>query len=202
MHEQEIRSAINLLRIKTSKLIRNLSIEEYEKESLLVSKSILEWDIFKNAKTVAAFFPTRAEANIQPVLQNIIDSKTLLLPRVLPDHQLEFVQINNLERDLRAATFGLMEPQLTLGAWIGQVPDLFLVPGVVFGAQGERIGHGGGYFDRFLPKFPNSTLAGIALSCQFHTEIVPILPHDVRMSYIVSPTGIYYTRSRLEINCR
>ena len=183
----------NRLRHRMQTLLRGLSLDAYRDESTEVVRQLASWDVLRNAKIVAAFHPSRTEPQIQTLLQSIANTKTLLLPRVLSAGQMELVQVQDIHRDLHLATFGLMEPRLYLRPWTGHSPEVVLVPGIVFGRYGERIGHGGGYYDRFLAKHPNSLKVGIALSCQILNREVPQLPHDMRMSYIVSPIGIIPT---------
>lgn len=193
MKPEEITAQIIRLRQQGVKNLRELSLDTYRLESAQIVQHFAGWELLRNAKIVAAFFPTRTEPQIQPLLQGLANTRTLLLPRVLPHHQLEFVEIHDIHTELRPATFGLMEPHLHSQAWAGDPPDVILVPGIVYGKYGERIGHGGGYFDRFLPKIPHAVRVGVALNCQFLQRELAIHPHDVRMSYIVSPTGIHPT---------
>lgn len=173
--------------------LRALTLDAYHIEATEIIKSLAAWEPLRQAKIVAAFHPSRTEPQIQTLLQGLANTKTLLLPRVIPGNQMEVVQVNDIVRDVHLATFGLMEPRLALKAWTGAAPDVVLVPGVVFGKFGERIGHGGGYYDRFLAKYPKCIKIGVAMSCQIYNHEIPQLPHDVRMSYIVSPIGIHPT---------
>lgn len=62
--------------------------------------------------------------------------------------------------------------------------DLLIVPGVVFDRYGYRIGFGGGYYDRFLTDFKNSTVSLVS-----HLQLIeqlPIEPHDLAVHYIVT----------------
>ena len=151
------------------------------------------WEPLQKAKIVAGFHPSRNEPQIQTLLQSVANTRTLVLPRVLPQGQMEFVHVADIHSELHSGSFGLMEPRLAARAYVGPNIELFFVPGIAFGKYGERIGHGGGYYDRFLAKFPQAIKVGLALSCQILNHEVPQLPHDIRMSYIVSPTGIIPT---------
>lgn len=181
------------LRRHMQTLLRTLPLDSYQRESTEIVRALASWEPLQQAKVVAAFYPSRTEPQIQTLLQSLSSSRVLLLPRVIPGNQMEMVQVMDPERDVHLATFGLMEPRLALKAWVGGAPDVILIPGVLFGKFGERIGHGGGYYDRFLSKYPNSLKVGVAMACQIHQRELPQAPHDVRMSYIVSPIGILPT---------
>ena len=80
-------------------------------------------------------------------------------------------------------------------------PDTVLIPVVGFDAQGYRLGHGGGYFDRTLATLarPPRTIA-IAYEMLFVETIHP-RPHDVPMDYVVTERGVYERRGgRLEFS--
>lgn len=193
LEPSEIQVESARLRRHMQALLRVLPLDSFRTESNEIIKLLAEWEPLRSARVVAAFYPSRNEPQIQPLLHSLAISRVLLLPRVIPGNQMEMVQVNDPDRDVHLATFGLMEPRLALKAWTGAAPDVILIPGVVFGKFGERIGHGGGYYDRYLAKCPKSARIGVAMSCQIHQRELPQAPHDVRMSYIVSPIGIFPT---------
>ena len=69
-------------------------------------------------------------------------------------------------------------------------PDVLFVPVVGFATNGARLGQGGGHYDRWLAANPGTTAIGLAWDTQLVDEL-PIEPHDVPLSAIVTPTRIY-----------
>ncbi|MCF0205812.1 MAG: 5-formyltetrahydrofolate cyclo-ligase, partial [Bacteroidales bacterium] len=63
--------------------------------------------------------------------------------------------------------------------------DLIIVPGVAFDRNGNRLGRGRGYYDRFLCKYPKVEKIGICFDFQLLEEI-PTEPTDIRMDKVVS----------------
>ncbi len=64
--------------------------------------------------------------------------------------------------------------------------DVAIVPGVGFAADGQRLGQGGGWYDRFLPQLrSDATVIGIAFEVQV-VESLPVEPHDVRVDCVVT----------------
>ena len=64
--------------------------------------------------------------------------------------------------------------------------DLVLVPGVAFDREGRRLGHGQGYFDRFLARLPKDTpTVGVAFPCQLFDRL-PIAAHDHAVSAVLT----------------
>ena len=68
--------------------------------------------------------------------------------------------------------------------------DLVIVPLVAFDENGNRIGHGGGYYDRFLKKYPRAKKIGLAYELQKIDE-VPAEPHDVPLDAVITEAQVY-----------
>lgn len=177
------------IRHLTALKLRAMTALQVQQESQKIEELILQWPVYQQAQVVAGFFPTTGEPQIKALLSHAMTHKKLLLPKVLGNGLMEFHPIYTFDA-LRPGAFGLMEPAVNAQPWLGEAPDLILVPGMAFNAQGERIGKGGGYYDRYLAKTPESVFVGLGFSLQMLAGTIPQHPHDVRMNYIVSPMEI------------
>jgi 5-formyltetrahydrofolate cyclo-ligase len=64
--------------------------------------------------------------------------------------------------------------------------DVVIVPGTAFTRDGDRLGQGGGWYDRFLRSVrPDCVTIGVAFAPQVMTEL-PVEPHDVRLDHVVT----------------
>lgn len=174
------------LRKQVQEAIRKMSTEQRTLESASIVAQLRAHPALQKATRIAAFHPCSTEPAITPWLSDLADQGRLLLPRVLPDRQMEFVLVHNLDQELRTGAFGLREPRPDLPAST-EVPTAFIVPGVVFGPQGERLGHGAGYYDRFLAQHPDALRIGIGFSVQMVDTPIPQAVHDIRMHEVVRP---------------
>lgn len=68
--------------------------------------------------------------------------------------------------------------------------DVIVVPLVAFDLEGNRIGMGGGYYDRFLKRYPKAQKIGLAYEFQKVDEI-PAEPHDIRLNAVVTEKQTY-----------
>jgi len=72
-------------------------------------------------------------------------------------------------------------------------PDVVIVPGVGFTRVGDRLGQGGGWYDRFLAATGEGcTSIGVA----FHTQLLatlPVEPHDVSVEAVVTENGVWWS---------
>ena len=92
--------------------------------------------------------------------------------------------------DLETGHYGIREPKVDRLRVVppGEI-DAVLVPAVAFDRRGYRVGYGGGYYDRFLPKVPQAVRIGAAFACQIVPE-VPIDRYDVQVERIATEEGI------------
>lgn len=88
--------------------------------------------------------------------------------------------------DLTMGSFGIMQPADTAPKL---TPDVLIVPLLAYTARGERLGQGGGHYDRWFAKHPRAVAIGLAWDCQ-ETDSMPTEPHDLRLAAVVTPTRI------------
>lgn len=148
-----------------------------------LSLAILACKEVKCASAVAAFYPMKNEPNILFALETLAKENRLLLPRCVNREEMIFSKVQNLSSDLSQGNFGIFEPRKELPTT--ENISVFLVPGVKFSKGGERYGHGMGYYDRFLSRFPNACKIGICLENQWSEEPLVLQPHDILMDKII-----------------
>lgn len=93
--------------------------------------------------------------------------------------------------ELEIGPFGLMQPP---EASEPATPDVLFVPLVGFTAKGDRLGQGGGHYDRWLAANPDVPAVGLAWDCQ-QVDRLPHEPHDRKLAMIVTPTRAIKTGS-------
>lgn len=175
-----------LMKSASNKATKENPSEAKAKESRWIVQAIQNFEPFRTAKKVAAFYPLPSEPDIRPVLRQLAAEKRLLLPLTRENCQMDFVEIHSLEKDLAEGRFHVKEPKKSLPVYSGEIP-LALVPGTRFSRDGGRHGHGKGYYDRFLVRHPETIKCGIAFSAQVSEKNLERKPHDILMNYIVAP---------------
>jgi len=92
--------------------------------------------------------------------------------------------------ELETGHYGIREPKADQPRVVtpGEI-DAVLVPAVAFDRRGYRVGYGGGYYDRFLPKAPRAARIGAVFACQIVPE-VPTGLYDAKAQRIVTEEGI------------
>lgn len=115
---------------------------------------------------------------------------TLSLPRFATrEARMEFARFRDPfeESDLEIGPLALLQPA---GSAEIVEPDVLFIPLLGFTAQGERLGQGGGHYDRWLAEHPDATAIGLAWDAQL-VEDLPMEEHDVPLAAVVTPTRIY-----------
>ena len=113
----------------------------------------------------------------------------IALPRVTTlDQPMEFRRHTDPyeESDLEAGVWGLRQPRTDAPV---VVPEVLFMPLVGFTAKGDRLGQGGGYYDRYLAAHPQTIAVGMAWDVQEVAEL-PTELHDMRLTAIVTPTRV------------
>ena len=121
-------------------------------------KKVTALPTWEQAQVVALTMSQDDELSTELLIQiALLQNKTVVLPRVLPKRQMEFTTIDQ-DTVYDRHKFGMLEP---VGGRIVSPDeiDFVLVPGLAFTSNGDRIGFGGGYYDRWLP---NTTATKVA----------------------------------------
>ena len=130
-------------------------------------------------------------------LRSLAADKLTVLPRVDPKAKmLRLHRIVDLGRDVGPGHLGIPEPHASCPEVGRDEIDWVLVPGVAFDATGQRLGYGGGFYDRLLPVLRRAVqrVAG-AFEMQV-VEAVPLAPHDCGVDAIVTETRVIDARPR------
>lgn len=145
---------------------------------------------FVAASAIAAYVASQNELNLTPVIQGCWASgKTVLLPRIddFVAHRMVFAELAATDT-LVANRYGLYEPN-TACAISTDIP-VMLVPLVASDVAGNRIGMGGGYYDRYLSQYGEDTVKiGMAYDWQVVSSI-NAEPWDIPLDYLCTPLGV------------
>ena len=138
---------------------------------------------------VSGFWPLDGEIDLRPLL-HALDGRghPIVLPVTPPrGHPLRFARWRPGDA-LVPGRFGTLHP---VGHPTGEdlVPDVLLVPLLAFDARGNRLGYGGGYYDRTLAALPGRLAVGCAFAAQ-EVASVPVEPTDIRLDAVATERGV------------
>lgn len=140
---------------------------------------------WSRAKVVATTMSTSIEISTWPIIRQAWrQHKRVVVPKTKAYNQMSFYQYS-FDTRLKRDRFGIWEPVDNHKINRDQI-DLIVVPGLAFTKSGERLGYGGGYYDRYLRSYGGFTV-GLARSWQIvnHPDW-PVSRWDVKVDKIIS----------------
>lgn len=148
--------------METKETIRRLQLERLLKLSgtwakmaneLELYEALFATSIWQKAHRIGVTISSSIEIDTKPIiLQARLQSKEVYVPRTLPNRQMSFFKLKR-NTVIEKNSFGIYEPQIDAELVQKEELDLLLVPGLAFSLQGDRIGFGGGYYDRYLADY-------------------------------------------------
>ena len=160
------------LRKKIREQKRAMTPEQIETASAKLVEMFLQTELYRDAKTIYGYLPYNQEVRTVPILeQALADGKRVAVPKVYGE-EMKFVYLTDLAQ-VETGYAGIPEP--IADGPIGDDPTaLVLMPGMAFTKAGQRIGYGGGFYDKFLAAEPDHPT--IALCYDF--QMVDQLPTE------------------------
>ena len=143
--------------------LRN-SILNKELKNSLILENILQNKQFKNSRLIGIYVNLPAEVDTTKLIDISLKlGKVVVVPKVINKREMNFYKINSLNDLTCIGRFNIREPKdIKSNIVLPHLIDLFIVPGICFDKNKNRIGYGGGYYDRYLIKCPNAYKIGIS----------------------------------------
>jgi 5-formyltetrahydrofolate cyclo-ligase len=169
---------------------KSLTKSEWQAQSDRICHQLQSFPLFKNAKTILAYFSFRYEPELSPLFTN---PKRWGFPRCI-DRSLVWHSWQ-LGEQLTIGKYKTKEPLHNAPILQSQEVDLILVPAVACDREGYRLGYGGGFYDRMLSQsqWQNKTTIGIVFQFAYLPKL-PVEPWDIRLDYICTETTIQSKR--------
>ena len=162
------------LRLRAEAIRRTLDMGEL---SVLLCQRLAALTAYQTARQVLIYLAMPGEVTVEEVMRlRDSEGKQIYVPRCAPKRRLAIHPYVPGKTPLQTGPFGIQEPDHAL---VPEVEtdrlDMVIVPALLLSETGDRLGYGGGYYDRFLPKLPDACLKIGVLP---DALIVPSLPRD------------------------
>lgn len=165
----------------------NIKQEDAKAFSSLIADKLLSLNSVRNASCIMAYYPFKNEPDLLPFIQRICDSgKSVALPCVTGECEMRPVMFGNDTR-LKTNRYGIPEPVISESCDIVN-PDVIIVPGTAFDIRLNRIGFGGGYYDRYLQN-TNAVKIGVCFDFQV-VDNIDTDEHDIPMDIVITEKRI------------
>ena len=170
-----------------------LSVEKRIAMSERATRLLLDFEPFAQAETVMFFVSFRSEILTELMIRRSMEGgKRVVVPITnLTKRELVASEIRDYDIELAPGAYGILEPA---AEFVRPVPpeeiDFIALPGAAFDRRGNRIGYGGGFYDRFVARLrPDVPLVALAFSRQV-MDSVPVEPHDRPVDFIITENEI------------
>jgi 5-formyltetrahydrofolate cyclo-ligase len=170
-----------------------LPLTRGEALSSKIQARLLECSLYGSASTLVLYCAQENEVRTDRILADAVCSgRRVFFPRVDRKRRLlELVRVSE-PAELTRGEFGIPEPT---GAEIISCAEfdraLICVPGLAFGPSGQRLGRGGGYYDRLIAQAgPATVTAGLAYSFQL-LDALPESAGDQRVQFVITESTVY-----------
>lgn len=150
-----------------------------------IYEQMVTWPVFEAAHSVGFYASIQNEVDTHRLIEYALKrDKRVSVPVTQAQGIMDFQQILSLDA-LQPVRFGLLEPVRNLEQVIApQDLDVVMVPGVAFDRQGNRLGFGSGFYDRYLAHC-SATRVGLTYGFQV-VDRLPADAHDIQMDWLVT----------------
>jgi 5-formyltetrahydrofolate cyclo-ligase len=165
-----------------------LPYEERREKSRKIGGILL--DFLLDYDTVMVYVAKEPEVMTRQMIADLIGRGTRVIVPIIQrhNHTLRLSYLIDLSV-LTVSTFNVPEP---IGNELPADPQdiqATIIPLIGFDRQGNRLGYGAGYYDRFLEQYPGIVKIGVGYACQ-QVDAIPHDQYDIRLDYIVTEEGI------------
>ena len=171
----------NVLKLRKSKSKKSININPSIIYSYLKKKNY-------NLKIIGGYYPSNYEINDLEILNYFFKKGSIIaLPKIKKKSQMEFYKWYQND-PLTINKYGIPEPENTNRVY----PDILFVPLVAFDKKLNRLGYGGGFYDRYIQKISKIkkvVKVGLAFSFQ-KLKTIPVNKHDKKLDIIITEKDI------------
>ena len=139
-------------------------------------------EAYKQAKTIYGYLPYNQEVRTVAMLQRALDAgKRVAVPKCYGE-EMRFIYLDDLSK-VEKGYCGIPEP-IEDGPVAEDQTALVLMPGLAFTKDGQRMGYGGGFYDKFLASEPNHPTLALCYDFQM-VEYLPTEEYDIPVDTVL-----------------
>jgi 5-formyltetrahydrofolate cyclo-ligase len=183
-----------LLKIRKQQTISNLI-----KKSNEIEKKLFDLPIFKESNKILFYVSYGKEVfTHEMIIKSLKQGKTVVVPKSnLNENEINIFKINSFD-ELSIGAYNILEPIANESNKIKyETIQLIIIPGLGFDRTGGRIGHGKGYYDKFLIKTLDTCKIGLCFEFQLLKEI-PMDQNDIKMDIIITEEKVIICNNKFK----
>lgn len=190
MQSDDLNAQKQAARRAARQLLAQISPQEFSAIGAAMWQTLQAQPAWQSAESVFCFVGALHEPDTMPILQGALSAgKQLLVPRIAGPGQMQLVPLQSLGQ-LQPGAFGILEPPQALPAIpAGSGVQLAVLPCLAAARSGARLGHGGGYYDRFLANYSGRRL--ILCPEALLAQSLPTGPLDEPAQAVLTEKALY-----------
>ena len=173
---------------------RNTLTEELrEKYSKMIADHLFSSDQYIHSDILLIYAHYKSEVSTSEIIeQALYAGKRVFCPKVLGPGEMNFYEITSL-KDIVSGYKNIPEPQYTEISYQNSENSstLMIMPLVGYDCYKNRLGYGGGFYDRYLQKVSNIKKIALAFECQKSENAIPVEETDIKPDFIITEQQIY-----------
>lgn len=193
--DQDLNKKKRELRKYILRIRRNLSQDVIKMQSAAILRHVINSPQYEAAVVIMIYVAMRDEVQTFTLIEHSLKQGKQVCVPYINDRagNMDAILIRSLDELVKGDFDILTAVKSDLNLIDPMEINLMIMPGVAFDQYGHRLGMGAGFYDRFMVQAKQASSLGLVLSCQL-LDIVPCMPHDYLVDYIVTEDGI--------INCK
>ena len=161
---------------------RAMTAQQIDSASAVLGEKFAASELYQQAKTIYGYLPYNQEVRTVPMLQRALEEgKRVAVPKCYGD-EMRFIYLEDLSQ-VESGYCGIPEP--IADEPVADDPTaLVLMPGMAFTQRGDRMGYGGGFYDKFLAAEPNHPTLALCYGFQM-VESIPTEDYDIPVDCVL-----------------
>lgn len=170
-----------------------LSQYEIITKSNKIFQKVEEFDFFSSVRDILIYVNYKSEVHTREFIKRcILLKKNVFVPKVYGKTTMQFIQIQHM-KDLEKGTYGILEPVHDTPVWVNNhlitdmsLKTLMILPALALDKQFNRVGYGGGYYDKYLSLHDGIIKIAVGFDFQLVNELKFIEEKDQKVDIIVT----------------
>ena len=167
--------------------------EQRQKYSKIITAQVFSLNQYIHADILLIYASYRSEVSTYKIIEHALNTnKKVFCPKVLSSGIMEFYEITSLE-DIVLGYKDIPEPKTTEFPFPNAVTlnTLMIMPLVGFDDKKNRLGYGGGFYDRYLQRFPDMKPIALAYECQKYESEITVEATDIKPALILTEQRVF-----------
>ncbi|MFH2137177.1 MAG: 5-formyltetrahydrofolate cyclo-ligase [Candidatus Omnitrophota bacterium] len=163
--------------------------EQRLKRSLVIKRKLFLQPQFLQSDTIMFYIAKEGEVETADMIKDTLKmGKNVVVPVTLvKEKKIIPSRVKCYDKELGKGPYGVYQPKKQyMRKELLKNIDLVVVPGIAFDRLGNRLGRGGGYYDRFLSKLKKRNIPMFGLAFKFQVlKQLPVLSHDIPVTKLI-----------------